>query len=258
MKVVILDKRVRRNLELFRHLIHRQAEKANRFFQVAKKTYKAYVNCHTGQLRFSDLEKKKKPLGKDWKPILIQLRPNEEGAFEVVSGDNKEVFDCKQLDEEAYSLLTKTIHILNQLSYDPKQGKNPFWILRHISHLEFVLSEEEEGQRNLIHDCWHDINREEAEYILADKNPGTYLFRKDEFAQILEDTLNEEVAEPVVCITLTFCDWEGKICDRTLVYQDVRWQFYNDDPDLCGARYDNVKDLLHTMRDELTNPLLID
>lgn len=256
MKVIILDKRVRRNLELFRHLIHRQAEKSNRFFQVAKKTYNAFVNCNTGQLRFTDLEKTKIPPSKEWKPILIQLRPNDEGAFEIVSGDNNEVFDCNQISPEAYELLTKTIHILNQLSYDPKQGKNPFWILRHISHLEFVLSEEEEGQRNLIHDAWHNANREEAEYLLQNHSPGTYLFRKDEFAQILEDTLNQEAVEPVVCITLTYRDWEDKICDKTLVYQDARWQFYNDDPDLCGARYDNVKDLINTMRDQLKGPLL--
>lgn len=256
MKVVILDKRVRRNLELFRHLIHRQAEKTNKFFQVAKKTYNAYVNSNTGELRFTDLEKKKPQLGEEWKPIIIQLRPNGTGAFEVISADNNEVFDCNQIKPEAYALLSKTIHILNQLSYDPKQGNNPFWVLRHISHLDFVLSEEEEGQRNLIHDSWHNVNREEAEYLLQNQALGTYLFRKDEFAQMLEDTLNEESVEPVICITMTYCDFDGKVCDKTLVYQNIKWQFYNDDPSLCGARYDNVKDLINTMRDQLSEPLL--
>lgn len=256
MKVIILDKRVKRNLELFRHLIHRQAEKSNRFFQVAKKSYNAFINRKTGELKFAELDRKKTPLGDEWKPIVIQLRPNEEGAFEVLSAESSEVFDCSQISKEAYALLSKTIHILNQLSYDPKQGKNPFWILRQISHLEFLLSEEEEGQRNLIHDAWHNINREEAEYLLETRTPGTYLFRKDEFAKLLEDTLNEESAEPVVCITLTYRDWDDKICDRTLVNQDGRWQFYNDDPGLCGARYDNVKDLLNTIRDQISEPLL--
>ncbi len=256
MKVVILDKQVRRNLELFRHLIHRQAEKSNRFFQVAKKTYKAFVNSETGELRFTDLEKKKVKLGGEWKAIIIQLRPDKEGAFEVISGENNEVFDCNSIKPLAYALLSKTVHILNQLSYDPKQGQNPFWVLRHISHIEFVLSEEEEGQRNLIHDAWHNVNREEAEYLLKNQAPGTYLFRKDEFAQILEDTLNEESVEPVVCITLTYRDSDDRTCDRTLVYQNARWQFYNDDPDLCGARYDNVKDLLNSIRALLKEPLL--
>ena len=186
-----------------------------------------------------------------------KLRPSDEGAFEIISADNNEVFDCNLITPKAYELLSKTIHILNQLSYDPKQGQNPFWVLRHISHLEFVLSEEEEGQRNLIHDAWHNINREEAEYLLSTQSPGTYLFRKDEFAKILEDSINLESVEPVVCITLTYRDSEDKVCDKTLVYQDARWQFYNDDPELCGARYDNVKDLINTMRDQLKQSLSV-
>lgn len=258
MKVVIFDKRVHKNLALFRHLIHRQAEKPNRFYQVAKKTYKAFVNCNTGEMRFEDLDKKRSYPKGEWKPILIQLRPSEEGAFEIISPENAEAFGCEDLKEEAYVLLTKTIHILNQLAYDPKQGKNPFWVLRHIAHVDFVLSEEEEGQRNLVHDAWHNIDREYAEYLLKWTEPGTYLLRKDEFAQILEDCLNETLPDPVTCITLTYRDWKEKISEKTLIFKDQKWLFYNNDPDLTGPNFDTVKELLATMEKELKRPLLAD
>jgi len=255
MKIMIMDKLVRHNLTLFKHLIHRQAEKTERYFQVARKAYQAFINIHTGELRFADLEKKF-AASSDWLPIVIQLRPDDEGAFEVLQSEKESSFDCSKLEPRAYALLTKTIHILNQLSFDPKQGKNPFWILRHVAHIDFLLSAEEEGERNLIHNAWHSCNRQEAEYLLRDMAPGTYLFRKDEYASLLEDSINESRAKPVTCLTLTFRDWGEKICDKTLIYCEEKWMFYNDDLKLRGTRYESVKELLSTLGERLIRPLL--
>ena len=255
MKIVIFDKRVRRNLALFKHLIHRQAEKTKHYFQVAKKSYRALINCETGELLFSDLSKKK-PEGEHWKPIVIQLRPDGKGAFEVYAEGNTESFDCKALQTEAYKALSKTIHILNQISYDPKQGKNPFWILRHVAHLDFYVTHEDEVERNLVHEAWHQVDRVHAEHLLAGESLGTYLFRKDEFAQILEDKLNETREEPVICITLTFRDWEEKISERTLVFSGDRWVVYEDDTSLSGKSFGSVRELFESMANQLTKPLL--
>jgi hypothetical protein len=257
MKIVILDKQVMRNLSLFKHLILRQAKKKDHF-RVAKKVYKGYVNRHTGELSFADFNEKKEYPSTDWKPILIQLRPEEEGAFEVLSEEEDASFDCQRLEKQAYAIFTKTLHILNQLSYDPKHGKNPFWVLRHLAQLDFVLSEELEGERNLVHSAWHLIDRSEAEQLLKNEPPGTYLFRKDDYATLLEEALNESFAEPVTCITLTYRGWEGKISERTLVFCDGKWILFNDDPTLSGPKFENVKDLLSTMSEEISKPLLAD
>ncbi|MDN3506330.1 MAG: SH2 domain-containing protein [Simkaniaceae bacterium] len=255
MKIVILDKKVHRNLQLFRHLIHRNAEKMHRFFRRAQKTYQAYVNCKTGEMRFEE----KKKLSDDWKPILIQLRPSEEGgAFEVETPDAKEVFPCEDFSKEAYALFTKTMHILNQIAYDPKHRKNPFFILRQVAHVDFVFSEDEEGRRNFVHEAWHNVDRSEAEFLLKRAKPGTYLFRKDEFAKNLEDRFNEEVTDPITCITLCFRDFDDKICEKTLVFRDEKWQFYNDDIALKQESFDTVKELLATMQDRLSDPLFVD
>jgi len=256
MKVVILDKRVHRNLLLFRHLIHRNAEKMNRFFRRAKKTYLAYVNCKTGEMRFED-SGKKSSMSKEWKPIVIQLRPSEGGgAFEVEAPDTLGEFPCQDFSKEAYALFTKTMHILNQIAYDPKHKKNPFFILRQVAHVDFVFSEEEEGRRNFVHEAWHNVDRLEAEHLLKREKPGTYLFRKDEFAKNLEDSFNEEVTDPISCITLSYRDFEDKICEKTLVFKAGKWLFYNDDVDLKEECFDTVKELLATMEEQLNAPLL--
>ncbi len=251
MKVVILDKEVRQNIAVFRHLIHRQADKERRFFRTAKKAYKGYINCKTGELQFPELQQKELP-AREWKAITIRLHPEDEGAFEVFS-EEEGCFDCSGLEKDSYAMLTKTMHILNQLAYDPKRGKNPFWVLKHVSVLDLILAEKEE-RGSLVHEAWHNIDRSHAEYILSNHPVGTYLFRKDEFAQILEDSLNESLSSPIVCITLTYRRLDKKIGEKTLVYKDNRWQFYNDDPTLVGPSYSSVKELLDTMGEQLQQP----
>lgn len=257
MKIVVLDRKVYQNLTLFRHLIHRQAEKKKDFFRKAKKTYRAFVNCMTGELQFADLLEGKK-LSKEWKPIVIQLRPNREGAFEVHSPKSKEVFEYGDFSKEGYALFSKTLHILNQALYDPKHTRNPFWILRQFAHIDFMLSEQQEGRRNLIYEAWHDVDRERAEILLEERSPGTYLFRKDVFASLLEDQLNEDFAEPVCCITLTYRDWEEKISEKTLILKNGQWYFYQDVIDFSQPGYATVKELLDTMGKELGAPLYAD
>lgn len=255
MKIMVLDKLVRHNLTLFKHLIHRQAENRERYFQVARKSYKAFINVKTGELRFEELEEK--PLtSREWCPLVIQLRPDGEGAFEVLEDEGKDSFNCGLLEPKAYALLTKTMHILNQLSYDPKHGKNPFWVLRHVAHIDFLLSEQEEGERSLIHSAWHSVDRNEAEALLLKMPPGTYLFRKDSFAGLLEDAINESRSQPISCITLTYREWEEQIAEKTLVYCDEQWMLYNDDPSLSGPRFSSIKELLASLGDALNRPLL--
>ena len=44
MKIVIFDKKVRQNIELFKQLVNRQGQKREDFFETAQKGYKAYIN----------------------------------------------------------------------------------------------------------------------------------------------------------------------------------------------------------------------
>lgn len=255
MRVAILDKRVRHNLSLLKHLIHREAEKHSRYFEVAKKSFRAFVNRKTGDFRFYELEKRELP-EREWQEVTLHLCPNEEGAFEVLT--DPKCFDCSSLEKEAYEVLTKTVHILNQISYDPKQGKNPFWVLRNVAKLDFLLTDREEKKRNAIYEAWYDVDRLRAEQLLQGHPIGTYLFRKDEFAQYLEDELNKSSSTPITCITLTYSDWDKQMREKTLIFYQNKWQFYDDDPELEGTSFETVEELLATLGDHLRGPLFVE
>lgn len=211
MKIVILDKNVRRNIELFRQLVHRQGQKREVLIENIKKGYKAYLNCQTGELRFT------RPKGhEEWKSVILLLHPGKEGAFEVASEGKNPAFDLSELTPDAEKLFSKTVKTLNELAYHPKHARDAFWILRQIASVDFVISDQEEGVRNLVHDAWYNVDRVEAENLLGGKPFGTYLFRKDEFAQDLEDSLNESSSSPVTCITMTYTEKKGKILRKRL------------------------------------------
>jgi len=257
MKIMIFDKQVLQNIERFKHLIHRAGElQGKAVAQTAKRGYKAYINILTGELKFNE-PKKLFPLSK-WKGIIIQLHPTEEGAFEVLSSDGNNIFDCSELSPTAYAKLANTAKILNELSYDPKHVRDTFWILAQLAALDFDVNEEEEGVRNFIHSCWYEVDRPEAEELLKDADVGTYLFRKDEFAKDLEDSLDESLDIPINCITVTYKEKDGKIAEKTIVYRDGKWLFYDDDPNLSGRGYESVKELLATSSKKLKFPLLIE
>lgn len=243
MKIVILDKNVRRNIEMFRQLVHRLGQKREQLLQGIEKGYKAYINCKTGELRFLELQKGQYP-AEEWQAIIIKLHPDKEGAFEVTAADGESSFDLSQLNTIARALLIHTFRTLNELAYDPRHARDAFWIMRQIANIDFVLSDQEEGERNLVHDAWYNVDRLGAEKLLRGRQFGTYLFRKDEFAKDLEDSINEESSAPVTCITLTYTDKDQKISEKTLVYKDCKWLFYDDDPTLSGPGCDSVKELL--------------
>lgn len=251
MKIVILDKNVRRNIELFRQLVHRQGQKREVLIENIKKGYKAYLNYKTGELRFTRPKSQE-----EWKVVILLLHPGKEGAFEVLTEGNNLAFDLSQLNPKAEQLFSKTVKTLNELAYHPKHARDAFWILRQIASVDFVISDQEEGVRNLVHDAWYNVDRLEAEELLSGKQFGTYLFRKDEFAQDLEDTLNESSSSPVTCITMTYTEKKGKICEKTLVYKEGKWLFYDDDPSLSEHAYDSVKELLEHKAKMLQQPLL--
>lgn len=256
MKVAILDKVVRENIALFQHLVQRFLHSRKLRYLSAKKAYRAFINCKTGQLKFADLQEKYQHTN-GWKAIIIQLHPidNEEGVFEVIAEETPNQFPCDELNSEAHVRLARTIHVLNQLSFDPRWGRNLDWILRHIADLTFEFTEIEEGQKNLVDEAWHNVDRMEAERLLLHTSIGTYLFRKDYFAQTLEEELNRDLADPILCITLTYKLSDEKICDKTLVYKNGNWLFYNDDPSLSGKMFPTIKALLSAMKEVLQFPL---
>jgi hypothetical protein len=109
--------------------------------------------------------------------------------------------------------------------------------------------------RIILFYAWHPVDRFRAETLLFDRPSGTYLFRRDAFAEILEQQLCAELKRPVKCFTLTYSQPNKKISDVTLVHYLGRWQSYDDDPSLTRQSFQELKDLLALWKDQLKYPL---
>ncbi len=103
---------------------------------------------------------------------------------------------------------------------------------------------------------WHDIDREGAERLLLDQPAGTYLFRQDHYVRTLQDILRRGLKKTVKCFTLTYLDNDGSVKDRTVVFFNQKWTFYDDDPSLSGPTWPSLKELLKAMGSHMKYPLL--
>lgn len=259
MRVAISDKTVRHNIELFKKLVRKQMGKKEKLVHIIKKSYVAFINRITGEIRFAELDEEIVK-GTDWKAISIRMRipeHREEGVFEILEGDNKEEqFDTTDLNPIAYRALAETVKTLNRLAFPSSKLKNVERIFQELSELEIEPNSEKKTSRDLIHDAWHQLDRIEAEKVLNDYPIGTYLFRKDEFAALLEAELNAKHSDHYIkCITLTYSEWDGKVSEKTLVLKDHHWQFYNDNLEIDGHAYPSIESLLKTMDEILRDPL---
>ncbi len=259
MRVAISDKVVRHNIELFKLLVRKQIEKNEKLILMMKKSYDAVIHRKTGEIRFVELDNEH-TAGKDWKVIRIRMHiPEhlEEGFFEISEGGAKELsFEMGDLGPDALHALSETVKTLNQLAYPAAKLKNAERIFQELSELEIESGIEKKKKRDLIHEAWHQVDRIQAEKLLNDCPVGTYLFRKDEFASLLEAELNAQHPDhPIKCITLTYSEWDGKITEKTPVLNEGKWYLYNDDLQLGGPSYPSIESLLKTMNNVLTQPL---
>lgn len=225
MKVTVVDPKVRHNIALFQHLMRRQLEKRCQFKELLERTYRAYVNCETGEWLFHDG-------GEGWKAIDLFFS-EKDGEFELKEPESDQSFDCRAINAKALKVIGDTLKTLGGIC-GPK-SKNAEQKLRCLVELEMELP---------IHEAWHDVDRMRAEDLLSTAPIGTYLFRKGEFAAKLEEELNESRELPVACILITYRDWEEKIGEKTIVYRDGAWLFYDDDPKLEGESYPSLDELL--------------
>jgi hypothetical protein len=99
------------------------------------------------------------------------------------------------------------------------------------------------------------IDRTKAEKLLGGQAIGTFLFRIDPFALILEEELSERFKEPIRCFTITTVAEKNKIVDHTVVERLGKFQIYNDDPLLEKHSYHDLEQLLKSMKSTCKIPL---
>lgn len=242
MKVSILDRIMRGNVRMFLKLLERMKQKKTK--ELAQRTLAVYIDKKSGKLQLDDHATPER-----WK--MVRLRWDAQGAhpLEIVEQEASGSFQYKDLDPAALRRLADTVKTLNRLAFDPSHKKSSEELLQDI---EIIPCED----LSMIQHTWVNIDRQKAEQLLLGSEPGTYLFRKGEYAEILEKNLNHISSKPTTCMTLTFSEPEGKISERIFVNQGREWLFYDDDPALKNACYLTLEALLETMGDRLRIPLI--
>lgn len=241
LKVHVQSEAVRRNLWLFKQIVHRsrKAEKER------IKTYAGFVHRATGSMVFSF---GRELSAREWKPIMIIIDLDKHEVAVYEKEKTEKVFSYNDLTPLAYRVMSETLGILKNLS-------RQVYDLKELSYFELDPSIEAVESRDIIHLAWHQVNRPEAEKLLEGQPQGTYIFRKDEYAAILEQELAAEHKMPAKCVTLSYIDQKEVVRDCTIVKFYSRWQIYND-PSLTAQTYATIGELLSEFVPKLAKPLL--
>lgn len=265
MKIHVQNDTVRQNIELFKKLIARRSQKAATT-SIKEQIYTAFINRTTGAMHFPELDVDEPPgsgetflNSKIWKAIEIRIKKHEkeEGIFEVAEEEtNWRCFRCDDMEPPAYKVLVETMNTLNLVSKKFQAQLQMGKMVRELTALEIESIAAVLSGKDIIHEAWHQVDRIEAEKLLSDQIEGTFLFRKDSYAYVLEEQLKEQYQINIKCVTLTFLEEEGKVTDKTLVAKDGNWLIYDDDPNLSGPSYPTIYGLLEKIKHILKAPLL--
>lgn len=254
MRITVHNPTVHKNLELLKLLL-KEAEKRA---VPQRELFSLFIHRSKGDLFFSAPGKGAGGLEeKEWKRVVVRVEISKTAnhiQFEVLE-DNHASLKEGDLEPLARRVVQETKKVLNYISHDLERRMAAEDVLRQLPLVAIQLSEEK-GKKDLVHEAWHQADRQRAEDLLMVHPVGTFLFRRDIYAAYLEEQLRHALHKPIKCITLTFLEENKKISDRTLVKNDQGWLFYDDDPQLEGPYYSSVNILLETLKDALIMPLI--
>lgn len=259
MYVKIQGETVRRNIEVFKIILKRASHSVDSMQTEKKeKEFKAFVHRIKGEVRFADLSAE--PLdARDW--LLVSFRftlpKNSKDSLHCeVLGSEGGAFSWDGFHEVALSVLKETIKTVQFMAKFLPSLQTLSLAFRDFSQINLDVFLEEIPAKDLIHEAWCQLDREECEKLLLQKSEGTFLFRQDFFTAILEKLLTQAHQKQIKCITLTYVDAWKKVSDLTLVKKNDGWMIYNDDPCLRSAIYPTVRALLDRYKGVLKNPVL--
>ncbi len=237
-KLHIQNKTVRKNIALIIDTVREQRKLPQRQKEQRQKTLEFIMDLKTGELRKAPSENKS---------IEIHLDLDKQ-QVRVTERQDARQFNLKEMDPKGRKVLSETCHYL-------KSALMHIHDIHELAHLEFEPSIQEIIGRDLLREAWHAVKREEAELMLLNTSPGTYLFRKDHFVAVMEEIFSGAKKSRVRCFTLSYLDPEGQVREKTIVTWKDHWLFYDDDPTLSGRYYDSLEHLLSSMGRVLKRPL---
>ncbi|MES2199873.1 MAG: SH2 domain-containing protein [Chlamydiota bacterium] len=260
MRTTLQNETIRKNIEIFKIILKKMTQLHENASGVDKAAQSVLVFIHraNGEIRFFD-HYAETLIPSEWTCIRFHFSPStlSQESFSIdVSNVNEKHFSWEDLQPEAFFNLKETIKTIQFISRFLPKLKSFLSILKEFSltNLDVLLSRF--PKQDVVHEAWHNLNRKECEQLLLSHPPGVFLFRKDEFASILEEELSSAHKQKMTCITLSYVSSLKKISDLTLVKTKDGWSLYNDSPGLEEARYPTVYSLLDSMRGVCNTPLM--
>jgi hypothetical protein len=240
-KLHIQNEKVRLNLALVAETIRHQ----KRLESQRHKRLSFVLDPQTGLLQIPTLTAQE---GEGLKLIEIYFDMDKHQVHITEKKHADKMFDLSEIDPKGRQVFTETCHYL-------KEALLHLHEIHEFAHLEFDPSLDDIKGRRLLHEAWHGVEREDAEMMLLNTTPGTYLFRKDRFAGVMEEILSAAKKSRIKCFTLTYLDPESQVRDKTIVSWHDHWLFYDDDPTLSGKYFQTMEELLASLGTVLKRPL---
>lgn len=231
MQVAVEEEVVGRNVERFQRFVREVVDSVRTTRRQQVGFYSASVHRASGEIAF---ERDYSFSSKKWKRLEVCLRVSREGGVTMEVGEcsrNAEAFCCEEISKHALHILAQTIKTLNALAEHVKASHDFKRLLRQIAQMSLEVKTVSLTGKEIVHEAWHDVDRLGAEKVLEEQIVGTFLFRKDRYAQWLEARLCAALRREVQCVTLTYRR-QGGVSDLTVVQREGRWMVYADDPSL--------------------------
>jgi hypothetical protein len=235
---------VQRNVDTFFKILNRVKAKPTPTTLV----FQAWIHRQTGEVKDHPPSLDKK----EWEQMEINCTyDTEKKEIRFKEGSQP------PLHPLARRVFKEALHIFQNVS-KTFRGEDFAVQMQHLS--TFSDSTSVVSDDRLIASAWHGVDRSKAEELLGieRKDPlpqGTYLFRKDSFAEILEQQLRAKRGGEITCLTLTVLGSLKKVSDYTLVQIDGSWQIYNDDPQLQQRGFPSLTALLKAKKNLFIHPL---
>lgn len=241
MQVRIEEERVEQNVLFFVQLLSLLELETEGEKNALMRKIPAFLHRASGEIVFAKLLPNPQSIkNSEWVEIDLYCvfdPRKKEVVFDIEEGKREDLAPL------ALRILRETIETLNHLSHLAERAESVQQGLLELTQLQFQrLSDRLSFSR--LQRSW---DRWEAEEQLMQHPYHSFLIRKDEFAKILEEQLQDIHGRKISCYTLTFSLPTKRICDRTIVHDQEEWLFYNDDLSLEGRRYSSSALLLESM-----------
>ena len=154
----------------------------------AEPVFKAYVDCQSGAIVLSGE-------GKNLKAVRLRvvcLDETDEAKLEVLDEMSDSVFRCVGMSKEACQMLEQTVRIFNFAAKAFRATMSVHKVIHHLAEIQFQLVPVK-ITKDLVKEAWYRVDRIGAEKLLKGCIAGTYLFRRGEYADVLEKQLSESL-----------------------------------------------------------------